>query len=448
MAVAFSAVAGLVLVAQVPGTGMALAGPLDFSALVVLILLAMLLEGLSTPIVTASGERVVSSVSSIPHLALVPLFGPVVASIGNAAAYAGAGLFIRRVPITKVIFNVSQLALATSAAGLAYVLLGGPVSTSSIGFEVRTVLAFTASAGTYFLVNSVLVTAVVALDSSDSFRRTWPFVTTGALPGDLAAAFLALVLAILYAKLNLLGVLALLLPLLFLHHANQVNIKLHQLNRDLLRLIVKTIEAKDPYTSGHSLRVAQLSRRVSEEMKLSRKTIETIETAALLHDFGKIDMAYGHIISHAGPLTARQRDVIRSHPSRGAELLASISTLDKQILEAVRHHHEHFDGSGYPDGVAGEQIPLAARIIMVADTIDAMLSARPYRPALSPSVVEEELRGYSGRQFDPAVVNAVIRSGVLRTLAPETITAPIAETEVRGPSEAPSEAVSPQMRAG
>lgn len=404
-----------------------IASSTDFFGLAILILLAFLLSGLSATIVTSAGGRAFSSVAAIPYLALLPLFGPLITAISTVVGEGTASVLIRRLPKGKVLFNAAQLIIAVSLAGLAYTALGREISTRTFTLEPRTLLAFAVTATVFFGVNLSLVTAVVALNSSERFRRTWQLVTVGIWPGDLAAGTLALLLAFLYARYQLVGVLALLLPLLFLHHSNAVNVRLHQLNRDLLRLMIKTIEAKDPYTSGHSIRVAHLSRRIAEELRLPRRLIDAIDTAALLHDFGKIDVAYGDIILHPGPLTAEQRSAIQSHSARGAELLASISTLDTTITDAVRHHHEHFDGSGYPDGLAGEAIPIGARIVMVADTVDAMLSVRPYRPALSVAVVQEELRRYSSKQFDPTLVEVLLRSGILRDFASREVE--------QGPSE-------------
>ncbi len=404
--------------------------PLSFPDVVgfpVLIGLAAVMEAFSITLVTPTGGRTASSVASVPQLAMIPLFGPFAAVVGTAVAETLARSSVRRPQTVKIVFNVAQITLATAGAASTYVLIGGQ-SAATLELNPRTVLALGTSAGVYFGLNSVLVAAVTALDSGAPFAATWRSIYAGKIPGDAAAAAVALLLVVLYSRAQLLGVLLVLLPLLFLHHTNRVNVALHQINWDLLRLIVRTIEAKDPYTSGHSMRVADISRRVAEEMRLPRKAIHTVETAALLHDFGKVDIAYGDIISHPGPLTEKQRKIISSHPIRGAELLASISTLDRAIIKAVRHHHEHFDGSGYPDGLAGESIPLSARIIMVADTVDAMLSARPYRPALSPASVESELRRLSGRQFDPVVVEALLRCGVL---ASSTSTAE--ETELSAP---------------
>lgn len=410
-AVVAAAVACLVLSAVLPSGPVVPSAAIDrYWALAVFILLAALLESLSAAIVTSSGGRASSSVAAILYIAMIPLFGPFAAILGTAIAEGVSGLLIKRLAKPKAIFNMAQLAIASSAGSAVYVALGGPLHLSAVTIDLRTVVAFASSATAFLAINFVLVTTVVSLDTSESFRRTWRLVTAGGLPANVAAATLAFVLTLLYAKFQFLGVLALLLPLLFIHHSNHLNVKLHNLNRDLLRLIVKTIEAKDPYTSGHSVRVAHFCRRISEEMELPRKTIEIIETAALLHDFGKIDVAYESIIAQAGALTPEQRDIIRSHPVRGAELLASISTLDKGVIEAVRHHHENFDGTGYPDHLAGHQIPLAARVLMVADTVDAMLSARPYRPPLPTESVETELRRLSSRQFDPEIVSVVLES--------------------------------------
>src|SRR5206468_4156517 len=148
--------------------------------------------------------------------------------------------------------------------------------------------------------------------------------------------------------------------------------QLVQANRDLLELMVKAIEARDPYTSGHSQRVSQYARILAKEAGLSGKQVEQITTAALLHDVGKIYEDYAPLLRKEGKLTPEERRLLQSHPSRSAELVTTISKLKGPVADAVRYHHENFDGSGYPDGVAGENIPIGARIIMLADTLDAM----------------------------------------------------------------------------
>jgi putative nucleotidyltransferase with HDIG domain len=151
-------------------------------------------------------------------------------------------------------------------------------------------------------------------------------------------------------------------------------------------------------------------------MELSRKLIRIIETGALLHDIGKIDMAYSEILRQAGPLTPQQRDLIRAHPDKGVEIVSNVRSIDKKILECIRHHHEWYDGSGYPAGLSRTDIPIGARIIMVADSIDAMATDRPYRAALSSKGIRRELLENRGTQFDVDVVRVALACGIVHGL--------------------------------
>jgi HD-GYP domain-containing protein (c-di-GMP phosphodiesterase class II) len=148
-------------------------------------------------------------------------------------------------------------------------------------------------------------------------------------------------------------------------------------------------------------------------MGLSSGSVERIEQAGLLHDVGKIEAVYTGILSKPESLTPEERAVIQSHVTKGEELLRSLASFPEDILRSVRHHHEREDGKGYPDGLAGDEIPTGARIISVCDAVDAMLSDRPYRRALGIPVVIRELTEHSGKQFDPRVVDALVTSGLL-----------------------------------
>ena len=128
------------------------------------------------------------------------------------------------------------------------------------------------------------------------------------------------------------------------------------------------------------------------------------------------DVSYNEILRQKGPLTPEQRRLIQDHPARGVDIVRSIRSFPKEVLECIRHHHERWDGEGYPDKLSGTDIPLGSRIIMVCDTIDAMTTARPYRDPLPVSVVEEELLKHSGSQFDDRIVQVVLDSGVLEHL--------------------------------
>ncbi|MFN7883550.1 MAG: HD-GYP domain-containing protein, partial [bacterium] len=186
----------------------------------------------------------------------------------------------------------------------------------------------------------------------------------------------------------------------------------HQLqttNKELLELFVHTVEFRDPYTSGHSQRVRRFSRIIAQEIGLSPKEVEQVSKAALLHDVGKIHEIFAPILMKPGRLTPEERAIMELHPIKSAELVAKISEL-QDIVPAVRHHHENWDGTGYPDRLQGKEIPLASRIIMFADTIDAMTTDRPYRKALGEADVRAELVKFSGTQFDPHICAALLGS--------------------------------------
>jgi len=221
---------------------------------------------------------------------------------------------------------------------------------------------------------------------------------------------------VLYATFGPIVILFAVIPLFGLRYSYGVNIELQRLNTDLLRLMVKTIEAQDPYTSGHSIRVAEAAREIGKLMGVRRRDMRHLETAALLHDIGKIDVAYSEILRQEGGLSDDQRELIRDHPGRGVEIVKSIRSIPPAVLENIKHHHERWDGKGYPEGLAADEIPMGARIIMVCDTIDAMTTARPYRGALPLSVVREELEKHSGEQFDEEIIDRVLGSDVLDRL--------------------------------
>jgi HD-GYP domain-containing protein (c-di-GMP phosphodiesterase class II) len=144
--------------------------------------------------------------------------------------------------------------------------------------------------------------------------------------------------------------------------------------------------------------------------------VDQIATAALLHDVGKVYEEYAPLLRKEQKLTPEERSLLESHPVRSAELVTTISSLRGPVELAVRHHHENYDGTGYPSKLAGERIPVGARIIMIADTLDAMTTDRPYRNALPFDRVVEELRRYAGRQFDPHLADIAVRSPTIRRL--------------------------------
>jgi putative two-component system response regulator len=186
--------------------------------------------------------------------------------------------------------------------------------------------------------------------------------------------------------------------------------RLERLYLSSILSLVKALEAKDPHTRGHSDRVARYALALAE--RLDGVDGDALEVGGQLHDIGKIGVR-GGLLRKNGPLEAQERTHIESHPAVGIEILGPLLD-DPTVLGVVRHHHERWDGAGYPDGLAGEAIPLPARIVAVADTFDAMTTARPYRGARTPAQAVSEIESEAGRQFDPRVA-AVARDAFLRS---------------------------------
>lgn len=171
-----------------------------------------------------------------------------------------------------------------------------------------------------------------------------------------------------------------------------------------LRTLMTVINARDRYTYGHSERVAHYAGKLGEKLGLSLDELRLLEYGAFLHDVGKLEIQR-EVLSKTGKLSKTEWDIVRQHPLWGAEILKSIKTL-QPVIPAIMHHHENYDGSGYPDGLKGAEIPIFARILRVIDSFDAMTTNRPYRRALSKEKALEEIALCSGRQYDPQVVEA------------------------------------------
>ncbi|HIJ79878.1 MAG: response regulator [Desulfobulbaceae bacterium] len=177
----------------------------------------------------------------------------------------------------------------------------------------------------------------------------------------------------------------------------------------LVESLAISLEEKDPYTHGHSRRVTALSLKLAELTEGDVSDFELLSLCGMLHDIGKIGVP-DKVLSKPGPLSASEYNIIKKHPERGAHILRPIESDARGSLIAriIKHHHEHFDGNGYPGGLVGEKIPLMSRIIAIADTFDAMTSDRPYRKGLSRHNALLEIRKNAGSQFDPALVEKFI----------------------------------------
>ncbi len=189
-----------------------------------------------------------------------------------------------------------------------------------------------------------------------------------------------------------------------------------------VKVLAEAIDAKDPYTRGHSDRVKGMSLRLALSLGFAKDKMEILEYGALLHDIGKIGINDG-ILQKEGPLTPEEFLLIQEHPSIGVKIVEGVEFFE-EMIPMIRHHHERFDGNGYPDRLIGEAIPLEARIIAISDAFDAMTSLRPHRPLLPLEYVLVEMERGKGRQFDPKILEIFLREKIYRsrgkTLKPPT----------------------------
>ena len=409
--------AGALSLALVPGWDVAgTLGAKQWNAIAALTVTAVLCDAWFLRI---SFANVYSSVVFVPLFASVALFDHPIPMLMSGLSAAVVETFVRRKPIIRVWFNTVQFMVAVGLGSVVYHVFGGLSSTDQFSFAF---LPFAALVITFFVVNQGSVALAVAFNDGVSIRESWDRIGGGARLYDVLASSLAVLLVFLYVKLQLVGLTLLVLPLFLVRQLYQMNLQLQAELEEKLELMVKAMEARDPYTSGHSRRVAEYATALARELGLNARDVDVIKRAALLHDVGKIYEEFAPILRKASKLSAEERIVMRSHVVRSAELVGTIGRLRGSVLEAIRHHHENFDGSGYPDGLAGENIPIGARIIMVADTIDAMTTDRPYRQALSFHRALEELSRLAGNQFDPKLVSLVSKSQNIRRLLGPTAT--------------------------
>jgi len=390
-----------------------------------LLLVAVLLESFNSTLrLKARG-----STSFIIHMASALLFGGWWAAIVTALATLLDELARNNAPV-KLVFNVSQRVLAVSLAALIYQGTGGALPASYLSPEAvlsasavqRDLGLFLVLSFVYFSVNWTAVYTVIVLSSDRAFREVWNLNSRGVLAYDISASVLAVLLAWSYARFDTwigfgsLGLIALTVPIVAVRHVYGLYHQLEHSGQELLQVMVKAIEARDPYTSGHSLRVGEMSRAIAVELGLPARAIEEVETAALLHDVGKIHEEFAPLLRKEGRLTDEETALMQTHSEKSADLVGIISKFHGFIQESVRHHHERWDGQGYPYGLSRKNIPLGARIILIADTIDAMTTDRPYRKRLPIEAVLEELQKCKGSQFDPELIDVVVRSVAVRRI--------------------------------
>jgi hypothetical protein len=340
---------------------------------------------------------------------LIILFGPLPAVIVIVSTWLLINALVRKTEPLRVLHNFLQLTVSAGVGGFLYVEFGGKVGVLDFPYVL---LPITIGVIVFFFINTGAVSMAVGFYEKTSPYRVWYenckwqlFYQVGSIP-------LMLFLAYLYIELWVWGLFLFFLPMTLVRQGYRLYLELKKTYKETVLALVKGIEASDKYTSGHSERVSRYARALAEAMDIPVREIEKIEIAAILHDVGKIGSLYHDLIRKPSKLTPEEYRIIQKHPVQSAELVSHVSFLRGEIEKIIRHHHETYAGTGYPDGLEGDAIPLGSRIIMVADAYDAMTSNRPYRKALSSEQALEELERFSGYQFDPIIVNVMVKHGL------------------------------------
>jgi diguanylate cyclase (GGDEF)-like protein/putative nucleotidyltransferase with HDIG domain len=396
----------------------------DVLGLVTIIVLVALGQVLSLEV----EETGTISVSAVGALVAAAIIGPR-AALPLALTMSAVEWSARRAVFHQLLFNVGALSLASlGAAAVFSIHIGG-----SIGTGVFVASGLVAGVA-YFVVDMGLVSAAVGLSGRVNPRRVWRERFAWLLPHYAVYGFIAAVIYEAYKPIGAWAIVVFALPLFLMRKTQEAylkhtqrsahklreaaetiqsqNVSLEQANKLLkerstaaMESLSATVDARDAYTAGHSRRVQQLALAIGRELELSHAELELLGYAALFHDIGKLGIPDA-ILLKPGNLNPAEWVVMASHAAEGASIINRLGFLSDAV-PAIRHHHERFDGSGYPDRLAGDDIPLGARIIHVADAYDSMLTTRVYRPARPADAALTELRANAGTQFCPRCVGAL-----------------------------------------
>jgi diguanylate cyclase (GGDEF)-like protein/putative nucleotidyltransferase with HDIG domain len=395
---------------------------IDWYGLSLFALLVIVTEGLSIDIYVKNTSV---STSAAPILAGTLLYGPIGAVV-LAITFALVAKIKHHSPLNRFVFNsINQMIAGLLLSGI--ILLAGKTFTAYS--LIVQLLICVVSALIVFLSTTVLISLAIKIDAGISFQQVWKEKFSWLTPYYIAMGLIAYALILGYQTTGLLGLAVILIPLLMLRLSvkqyidrtitmvNELRGKnnllesnsqeINKLNEDLLKALAEVIDLRDPFTLGHSQYVTRYSVLIAKKLGLPQERIDLIRNAGLLHDIGKIGIP-DEILLKPYPLTKEEFMIIQRHTTLGADILEKAHSL-KHLSPIVRHHHERYDGNGYPDRLKGQNIPIEARIIAIADAVEAMASDRPYRRALSFDKIKEELKINSSTQFDPVIIETILQ---------------------------------------
>ncbi len=348
---------------------------------------------------------VILSMGAYAGGAMVLLSTPFIFTTEKEAGQKGGFrlLMLHEEPI-KTLFNTSILVLSIVVGGRLYEVSGGASGVWILPDTLWASIVFIISS---VVVNLILITGLFALMAHQSFFRMLLAQIKEYFPSMLACAPIGIFMGVLMMSGSGVYLAPLfLMPLLLARYSFKLYLNSKRNYYVMIRTLTAAIEAKDQYTEGHSRRVELYAGKIAAQLKFSAEQIDQVRMAAMLHDIGKIGVG-DMILTKTGALTQEEFVKIREHPVIGLHILREVN-FPSEVKEAILHHHERYDGKGYPDGTKGDEVSMFAYVLGVADAFDAMTSDRPYRAGMPLEQALEEIRKGSGKQFHPTVAQAFL----------------------------------------
>jgi len=379
----------------------------------------LLLVAEALPVPLPKGGTV--TIASVLDVAAILLFGPWIAGALDLLSTIPAQLVLLRQRPGAALLNAGLYASTTILAGSAYLAAGGALGAPRVA-DFGPILV---AGALYFALNTGWVSLVLGARTREPARTIWRQQFRDGLPQHLLAIGFGLLFAQVRVVAGIPGVLLLVVPLFLARYALRLYADLREDLVSFVRALSVALDAVDPYTHEHSVRVADYSVRVARHLALPESEVEMIHYAALVHDIGKIAQR-PDVIRKPGGLDDEERRLMMRHPEAGARIVGQIRSL-RDAAAMVRTHHWRPDGSGYPPGLTEADVPLGARIIHACDAFDAMTSDRPYRRGLPVARALSELTRHAGTQFDEEIVAALVELHAVGAL-PTSQTTPEAES--------------------
>jgi putative nucleotidyltransferase with HDIG domain len=392
--------------------------PTDWMGLVSIAVVIILTEWFSVNLYVKNTSL---STSAVPIATLIILFGPLGTLVASTVFAITAAIKFRS-PLNRMVFNFSNHILAGMFINLLIHVSGIVIGSWKYPLiELGIVLL---ACILMFVCTTVLISIGIGIDQEQSSYAIWKEQYSWMVAYYIGMGFITFALMFAYIYAGLLGILTMVIPLALLRisqvqyvehtravvneirsknqELEKIAVEINAMNEGLLITLSEIIDLQDPYVLGHSKQVSEYAAEMARSLGLNEKQTDLIRRAGLLHDIGKLGIPR-EILTKPARLTPKEFEIIKNHSILGSELIKNSPSL-RPLMPIVRHHHEFFNGEGYPDKLSGSQIPIEARIVAVADAIEAMLSDHPYRKALKPQDIIEELNKCSGTQFDPLVV--------------------------------------------